>query len=135
MFFHAALANTISALNVACLGKATTLCIPVNKYTLSILIKLYDINLLQKIDLKKNGVQLNATITLTYFYGKSVLKKLRVVSTNSKKYHVSIKMLQYFTSKTTSTRFLISTSKGILTNQEAVAQHIGGLMIVSIFTN
>ena len=135
MFFSASIANTVSALNIAYKSNQKMLKLPLCKKNEAVLKKLLTLGLIQGLSIKKENNRRIVSIMLAYQYGRPVLKKIILISTDSKKYTASIKSLQRFASLDISTCYIISTSLGLLTEQEAFFKHIGGMLLLKYFLN
>lgn len=94
MFFSAALANTVAALNVAYLSKCASVTLPTNVYILTILQRLKDINIIKSYNvIYSNHFKKYVKIDLLYIDGQPVIKKLIVLSKGSIKYTIAAKQL------------------------------------------
>jgi ribosomal protein S8 len=135
MFFLASVANTVSALNIAYKANQRMIRLPLCKKNEAVLKKLLTLGLIQSLSIKKVNNKRTVSIILAYQYGRPVLKKIILISTSSKKYTASIKSLQRFASLDVSTKYIISTSFGLLTEQEAFFKHVGGMLLLKYFLN
>lgn len=98
-----------------------------SKYSLELVVSLYNQGFLHSYHLSNNKI----FITLRYFFNKPILKNLKIVSTPSKLRYINLKSLSKVSTKKLS--FFISTNKGILTAQECKKQKIGGIILFIIF--
>lgn len=84
---------------------------------------IYDYRLLKKN--KFNYIQ----ITLFFYKNKPVCHHFKLISHQSKIIVISYKSLLLLNKKTSSSVFLLSTSKGIISNKEAINYKIGGILL------
>jgi ribosomal protein S8 len=68
-------------------------------------------------------------ITLFFYKNKIICHNFKLVSSQSKIFTISYHSLKLLTKKSGSSIFLISTSKGLLSNKEAINQKIGGIVL------
>ena len=78
--------------------------------------------------LKKNNLNY-IKITLFFYKNKIICSNFKLISKKSIIFTISYKSLLLLTKKSGSSIFLISTSKGLLSNREAINQKIGGILI------
>lgn len=78
--------------------------------------------------LKKNNFNY-IKITLFFYKNKSICHNFKLISRPSKIFTISYQSLILLTKKSGSSVFLISTSKGLLSNKEAINQKIGGILL------
>ena len=84
---------------------------------------IHDYKLLKKTDF--NYIK----ITLFFYKNKTICYNFKLISRQSKIFTVSYQSLRLLTKKSGSSVFLISTSKGLLSNKEAINQKIGGILL------
>lgn len=84
---------------------------------------IHDYKLLKKTDF--NYIK----ITLFFYKNKTICYNFKLISRQSKIFTVSYQSLKLLTKKSGSSVFLISTSKGLLSNKEAINQKIGGILL------
>lgn len=133
MFFSAALANTVSAINVAAIGGRHYIVLPVSKFTISVLYRLVDINVLSGFNIiTQEHSKRTARLTLSFKNGKPNLKRIKLISTGAKNFTIGTKALKIFTSKDVNAKYIISTSKGIFTEQEAMQHNVGGVILLKL---
>ena len=78
--------------------------------------------------LKKNNFNY-IKITLFFYKNKIVCYSFKLISNQSKTFTISYESLKLLTKKSGSSIFLISTSKGLISNKEAINQKIGGILL------
>ena len=71
-------------------------------------------------------------ITIPFFKQKPFFKSIRLVSTPSKKYNISLKALQLISNSLRSSYAILSTPYGVITHREALKLKTGGLIICII---
>ena len=65
-----------------------------------------------------------------FFYkGSTFFNKLRLISTPSKKFYVSLKTLKIISSSLNESTLILSTSRGLITHKEALKLRLGGIML------
>ena len=64
-----------------------------------------------------------------FYKGKAFYKGIRLISTQSKKFYISVIALRRVAVAAKSTVFILSTSHGIVTHKEALQAGIGGLLL------
>lgn len=132
MFFLDTVANTICALNVARLQRNCNLSLPACKKNILLLNKLRDVGILESVELTKDALARSCvSIKLAYAGNSFTFRKIKLISKISKKYNVRVKTLSKFYSHRAKTQFIISTSRGLKTELEAIQQNIGGYIILA----
>lgn len=133
MFYQATLANTISAINVAKIAHASTVTVPVTKYSLTVLERLVDVGVLFKYELVVGAkFPRKAVLHLAYISGAPAVKHIRLISTGAKVYTIKLATLLRNSSKFDGYIILLNTSRGILTVQEAIHKKVGGQLLIEI---
>lgn len=102
-----------------------------NKITLLLLKKFIQIGLVKSV---KSNIK-NTTLLyvyINYINNNNVYIKITTLYTLSKKKNVNIKTLLLKKKFNTNSTLLILTSKGLLTNFEAIAKNIGGVLLCQI---
>lgn len=65
-----------------------------------------------------------------FFYrGSAFFKKIRLISTSSKKFYVNLKTLKIISTSLNDSILILSTSRGLITHKEALKLHLGGTML------
>jgi ribosomal protein S8 len=118
----------ISHINLALTKKLHSTTIVYSRRTLNIVNILYRVGVIHRFFIlnKPNSVK---RIRFTVFFYKSqpFFKSIRLVSSSSKKYTLTLKSLILLKRSLKSSILILSTSKGILTHNEAIKHKIGGL--------
>jgi ribosomal protein S8 len=81
---------------------------------------------------KKNLHLRYVILTIPFFKQKPFFKSIRLISTSSKKYNVSLKALQLIANSLRSSCAILSTPYGVLTHREALKLKTGGLILCII---
>lgn len=115
--------NFLISLKNASFSKKEELNVPYSEHILQIIKNLYNDGFIQSFKIMDNSVY----ITLRYFFNKSILKGLKLVSTPSKSRYLSFKALTKLSTK----KFVlyVSTNKGILTLSQCKKLKIGGVAL------
>jgi small subunit ribosomal protein S8 len=115
--------NFLISLKNASFSKKEELNVPYSEYILQIIKNLYNDGFIQSFKIIDNNVY----IVLRYFFNKSILKGLKLVSTPSKSRYLSFKALTKLSTK----KFVlyVSTNKGILTLSQCKKLKIGGVAL------
>lgn len=93
---------------------------------------------LQRVGFIKNYVIVNNNnnkfiiFTIFFYKNTSYFHNVRLISTPSKKIYITLNALRKLKYATRNSIFLISTSKGIITHNEAISNKIGGLLLCAI---
>lgn len=96
------------------------------------------INVLHRIGFLKNYVVLRKNnsffIRFTIFFYKNTTyyHNIRLISTPSRRFFISLKALHKLKYATRSSVYILSTSKGLITHDEAILYKIGGLLLCAI---
>ena len=67
--------------------------------------------------------------SIFFYKNQTFYKNIKQISTNSKNFNISLLALKKLNTLSKTPIFLVSTSKGILTNKEAVKSLVGGKLI------
>jgi len=68
-----------------------------------------------------------------FFYKNSTFfKKVKLISTSSKKFYISHKGLCLLKKSVGSSVYIISTDRGLLTHQDCIKANIGGIILCGI---
>jgi len=122
--------QTIKFLNTiknASLSNNETVCVPYNKFILNLLTVLYREGFVQSFKVYKSDCsEKKIDIILRYYYNKSSLKSLKIVSSPSK-----VKFLDYSSLTKISIKkniLFLSTNLGIMTALDCKKKKIGGIL-------
>lgn len=129
MFLANKYINTLNAIKVAYNSKLSTVIIPYNKQLLFLLDKFVEISYIDCYCIKNNYIYISLSNNRSGHW-----KNAKIVSTQSKKYYISYKKLHLITKYDFSTVVILHTSQGILTNQQAIKNKIGGQILFVFFS-
>lgn len=124
--------NTSYVLNLININKAKknlcfSLLFTVKNYQFVRILKKFNVIYDYKL-FKKNNFN-HIKITLFFYKNNPVCFNFKIISRQSKVFTISYHSLLLLTKKSGSSIFLLSTSKGILSNKEAIHQKIGGVLL------
>jgi small subunit ribosomal protein S8 len=123
------LSIAISRISVASVSKNNTVEVPFSKLILQCLIQFYNLGYINGLKVINNRAII---ITLKYFNNKPVIRRIRRLSTPGNRFYYSYRKLLSLNSNKTQGFFLISTSKGLLTDQECFFYNLGGEPLISV---
>lgn len=129
MFLANKYINTLNAIKVAYNSKLNVVIIPYNKHLTFLLDKFVDISYIECYSIKNNYIYISLSNNKSGYW-----KNAKIVSTQSKKYYISYKKLHLITKHDFSTVVILHTSQGILTNQQAIKNKIGGQVLFVFFS-
>lgn len=72
------------------------------------------------------------TITIFFYRNSTFFSRIRLISTTSKKFYISLNAINKISKSSGSSVFLISTSAGLVTHKEALKKKIGGILIAAL---
>jgi small subunit ribosomal protein S8 len=130
MFFESKVANTLSAIRVGFISKHRQITIPASNYTIAILNKLQDVGCIETFSVGQTNQGKRVHITLTYNKGVPAYSKINLISKPSRRYTLVWRNVVFL--KDSGMVIILSTSKGLLTLQEAYRSHVGGLVLFSL---
>lgn len=129
MFLANKYINTVNAIKVAYNNKLSSVKIPYNKHLIFLLNTFINISYIESYEIKDTYVYINLNRDAINYW-----KNVKIISTQSKKYYISYKKLHLMTKYDFSTVVLLHTSQGILTNQQAIKNKIGGQVLFIFFS-
>ena len=138
-FFQASLPNTVSAIKVAYLSRHRYTIIPTTRYTRAVLLKLVDVGFLTTIS-KYHSKSASRKIRgfthknyykvyLNYYNSLSNFSDIILMSTNRNAMSINYKYLINFR-LTRRGIIILSTPRGILTDNEAIKFRTGGIVLL-----
>jgi ribosomal protein S8 len=129
-------AYLINHVNVATTRKKPKIKLLVSKKMLPLLKTLHKIGCVSRyvhVTKYKKHLHLSYVIlTIPFFKQRPFFKSIRLVSTPSKKYNVSLKALTLISNSLRSSFAILSTPYGVVTHKEAIKLKTGGLIICII---
>jgi ribosomal protein S8 len=90
---------------------------------------LKNINYIYKFNIFLKNKKLYVMIFLYYFNKLSLVNNFKVISKPLKSYFISFSSLLLLTKRTSNSVYILSTSKGFLTHNEALYQRTGGILL------
>ena len=121
----------INNLNLALSKKTLLSKLVLSKKTLNIIQVLYKSGLLKNYFITNSKV--NYIYFSIFFYKNTTFfKNVRLISTRTKKFYVSFKALLRLSRVMRSTVLILETNKGLITNTEALAYGVGGILLATI---
>lgn len=116
-------------ININRLRKQLTFKVIFSKKNINIIKIFKKINLIYKFSIISLNNINYIKINLYYFKNKKISNYFKIISTPSKKFFISYQALRLLAKKTGKSVFLISTSRGILTHEEALQQKTSGYLL------
>ena len=109
-----------------------TVVVPASKTKEQILSVLQEEGYIERVVDEKDGVKKFYRVFLRYdSYGAPVIKEVRRLSKSGRRQYVSVEKIPFYRSGLGT--IVVSTSKGMMTGQEAKRQNVGGELICAIF--
>jgi small subunit ribosomal protein S8 len=122
------LSNMLSIVKVGCNARHLQVTVQNSKLCINVLSVLYKLGYIRGFIVKKK----NIIILLKYINNKPVIRNIAVISTPGRRTYIKHKKLEKFLKKKDSGFLLLSTSKGILTDEESNIFKIGGEALLKI---
>ncbi len=127
------LAYLVNHINIATTRKKPKIKVLVTRKTLPLLKTLHKVGCISRyvyVSKYKNYLRLNyAFLTIPFFKQRPFFKSIRLVSTPSKNYNISLKALKVISHSLRSSIAILSTSYGVIDHTEALRLKTGGLLI------
>ena len=98
-------------------------------YSMAIKIISYEMVLEKRVKRKKNLTLPYIILTIPFFKQKPFFKSIKLISTSSKKYNISLKALKLISNSLRSSFAILSTPYGVITHTEAIRLKTGGLLL------
>jgi len=70
--------------------------------------------------------------SIFYYKNKSFFSGVRLISTLSKKFNISLSALRRLHTVSSSTTYILNTSRGIITHTDAIRFNIGGILLCTL---
>lgn len=125
-------AYTINHVNITLSRKRLYTKIRYTKKTIQLIHILHKIGFLKNYLVQKIHKRKIISFTIFFYKNTAYYHHIRLVSTQSKKFFISLNALRKLQYSTKNSIFLLSTSLGIITHHEALERNIGGLLLCSI---
>jgi len=123
------LSNMLSIVKVGCNARHLQVTVQNSKLCINVLSVLYKLGYIRGFIIKDKK---NVIILLKYINNKPVIRNIAVISTPGRRTYIKHKKLEKFLQKKDSGFLLLSTSKGILTDEESNMFKIGGEALLKI---
>nr|AKT94003.1 ribosomal protein S8 [Acanthamoeba castellanii] len=123
------LSNMLSIVKVGCNARHLQVTVQNSKLCINVLSVLYKLGYIRGFIVKDKK---NVIILLKYINNKPVIRNIAVISTPGRRTYIKHKKLEKFLQKKDSGFLLLSTSKGILTDEESNMLKIGGEALLKI---
>jgi small subunit ribosomal protein S8 len=123
------LSNLISSLKVANNAKLLKIEVNSSKFCVSVINNLYRLGYIRGFTVKEKN---KIVVLLKYINNLPTIKNIFVISTPGRKVYLKSKELSNNLNRKDGGFYLISTSKGIMTDEEAVLLNLGGEVILKI---
>lgn len=123
------ISNMISTIKVACNAKLLQVEIQNSKLCINILKILYQLGYIRGFVIKNKKVIL---VLLKYKNNKPAIKNINVISTPGRRVYIGYKTLRSELKKKDSGFFIVSSSKGIITDEESLMFNVGGEVLLKI---
>lgn len=123
------LSNMLSIVKVGCNARHLQVTVQNSKLCINVLSVLYKLGYIRGFIVKDKK---NIIILLKYINNKPVIRNIAVISTPGRHTYIKHKKLEKFLKKKDSGFLLLSTSKGILTDEESNIFKIGGEALLKI---
>lgn len=129
IFYNYSVSYAINLINISSSHKELIFKIPYTRKLLVILQVFKKINFIRQYFLIKNNNNFLIKIFPYYFKDLKPIKTFKLISKPSRSYYISLKALRLLSKRTGSALFLLSTSKGILTHNEAINAKLSGFLL------
>lgn len=123
------LSNMLSIVKVGCNARHLQVTVQNSKLCINVLSILYKLGYIRGFIIKDKK---NIIILLKYINNKPVIRNIAAISTPGRRTYIKHKKLEKFLKKKDSGFLLLSTSKGILTDEESNLFKIGGEALLKI---
>lgn len=123
------LSNMLSIVKVGCNARHLQVTVQNSKLCINVLSVLYKLGYIRGFIVKDKK---NIIVLLKYINNKPAIRNIAVISTPGRRTYIKHKKLEEFLKKKDSGFLLLSTSKGILTDEESNLFRIGGEALLKI---
>src|SRR5690606_15232956 len=123
------LSNMLSIVKVGCNALHLQVTVQNSKLCINVLSVLYKLGYIRGFIVKDKK---NIIVLLKYINNKPAIRNIAVISTPGRRTYIKHKKLEEFLKKKDSGFLLLSTSKGILTDEESNLFRIGGEALLKI---
>jgi ribosomal protein S8 len=119
------LANFASQIKVAVIGKRSCVILKKSKFVIDIANLLYELGFFSEIKVGQRII----TVSLKYISGHNLLRNITLVSKRGRKKFISLEDLKKLDPSFT---YILSTTEGLLTREDALQKKKGGILIYKI---
>lgn len=119
----------ISTIKVACNARILQVDIQNSKVCINVLKILYQLGYIRGFVIKNKKI---ITVLLKYINNKPVIRNINVISTPGRRIFFGYRTLQSELKKKDSGFFIISSSKGVITDEESLMLNVGGEVLLKI---
>jgi len=119
----------ISIIKVGCSAKHLSVDIQNSKLCANILAVLYRLGYIRGYVVRDKKI---ITVLLKYINNKPIIRSVHVISTPGRRKYIDCKTLEAELRKKDNGFFILSTSKGIMTDEESVMLNVGGEVLLKI---
>jgi small subunit ribosomal protein S8 len=119
----------ISHINLALSKKLSSSTIIFSNKILSLVRILYKFGCIYKFNIFTKNNKKFIKFTCFFYKNKPFFKGIRLISTSSRKYYISLKALMIVHKSLNSSILILSTPKGIISHYEAIKMRVGGLLL------
>lgn len=123
------ISNMISTIKVACNVRILQVDIQNSKVCINVLKILYQLGYIRGFVIKNKKI---ITVLLKYINNKPVIRNINVISTPGRRVFFGYRTLQSELKKKDSGFFIISSSKGVITDEESLMLNVGGEVLLKI---
>lgn len=123
------ISNMISTIKVACNARILQVDIQNSKVCINVLKILYQLGYIRGFVIKNKKI---ITVLLKYINNKPVIRNINVISTPGRRIFFGYRTLQSELKKKDSGFFIISSSKGVITDEESLMLNVGGEVLLKI---
>lgn len=121
----------INHLNIAISRKLLRMTIRLVPKTLPLIKLLWELGFIRHYYIHRNK-HLRITFSILFYKNTTYYNSLKILSTQSKKFFISLKALKLINKLSGDSVFILSTSKGIITHKKAIQEGLGGLLLCSL---
>jgi small subunit ribosomal protein S8 len=123
------LSNMLSIIKVGCNARHLQVTVQNSKLCINVLKVLYKLGYIRGFIVKDKK---NIIILLKYINNKPVIRSIAIISTPGRRTYIKHRKLEKFLAKKDSGFLLLSTSKGVLTDEESNIFKIGGEALLKV---
>ena len=130
--FYDQYSYVINHYNILSAKKKPSIKILFNRKTISLIKLLYNLGAIRSYIIVLSNNKKYILFSVLTFRSIPFFKEVRLVSTQSKKHNITLVGLKLLTTMSGKSIIILSTTKGLLTQQKAIDRKIGGLILCII---